>query len=269
MEEGEGEEQKPHLVRNLIYLAISIVNLVFICRIFVETKNNPFDSEQEEDKIFYFNDNFNSNLPLSSTLKQCKCGQNILNDFCTEEQILSGCTDISFSEKINNQKFLRFLMSEKDCLEIKDNIINNNKTLNQIFDTKIKTIHNISIGLLVVAVVNLCPLLIILSTVDLNGLCDFCFICCIPFLPIILCSICFSLIVDLILFIIITVDYFQGDTKRYNDFLNCSFVSKDGFDKYKDLEKLKTDFIVFMIINILYMIFNSLFMNCKCKIGNQ
>ena len=73
MEEGEGEEQKPHLVRNLIYLAISIVNLVFICRIFVETKNNPFDSEQEEDKIFYFNDNFNSNLPLSSTLKQCKC----------------------------------------------------------------------------------------------------------------------------------------------------------------------------------------------------
>ena len=49
-------------------------------------------------------------------------------------------------------------MSEKDCLEIKENIINNNKTLNKIFDTKIKTIHNISIGLLVVAVVNLCPL---------------------------------------------------------------------------------------------------------------
>ena len=160
-------------------------------------------------------------------------------------------------------------MSEKDCLEIKDNIINNNKTLNQIFDTKIKTIHNISIGLLVVAVVNLCPLLIILSTVDLHGSCDFCLICCLPFIPIILCSICFSLIVDLILFIIIIIYYFKGDTRRYNDFLNCSFVSKAGFDKYKDLEKIKTDFIVFMIINILYMIFNSLFMNCKCKIGNQ
>ena len=81
-----------------ISIAISIVNLVFICRIFIETKNNPFDSEKEEDKNSYFNDNFNSNLPLSSTLKQCKCGQNILNDFWTEELILSGYTFLSLKK---------------------------------------------------------------------------------------------------------------------------------------------------------------------------
>ena len=39
--------------------------------------------------------------------KQCKCGDDIVNDFCTEEQILSGCVNVSPNILSNKKKIFK------------------------------------------------------------------------------------------------------------------------------------------------------------------
>ena len=254
------EEEKPHPIRDLIYLVVSIANLVFIIRIFIDTKEDTFKLEEFNDRYEYFN---SDNFQLSSFItKQCKCGQEIVNDFCSEEQILSGCIDYSLTEKMNREKFLRFLMEEDKCKHIENEIMVNNKTLSQIFNTNINYIHKMALGIMVVISLCIFSLLAVLLTKDFPFF--KCFeITCAPFAPIIICTLAFSGIVNLVLYIILIVKYYKGDTRNFVSFLDCQNVNNDAFSKYHNFEILKLDFFVFMIINIFDLIMNFLFMNCK------
>ena len=77
------KKPEPNPVRDLIYLAVSISNLVYICRIFIDTKKNPFNLEVGDDKYSYFKteETFGANIRqlLSSSIKQCKCGKETIN----------------------------------------------------------------------------------------------------------------------------------------------------------------------------------------------
>ena len=44
--------------------------------------------------------------------KYCQCGEEILDNICTEEQIISGCYDVS---KNDEKAFLRSLSNDIDC----------------------------------------------------------------------------------------------------------------------------------------------------------
>ena len=78
--------------------------MVYIVRIYNLTKVDPFDIKLENPEMYFVS----SNKTILKMDKQCKCGNEIVNDFCTEEQILSGCVD-TLNQNLDKQKFLRFL----------------------------------------------------------------------------------------------------------------------------------------------------------------
>ena len=85
--------------------------------------------------------------------------------------------------------------------------------------------------------------------------CDCTCIILLPFLPIIILFFIGSSIVNLVLFIILSVNYFNGDTSTYIAFLDCSGVNRNEFHrKYEDVENLKGVFIPFFVLNIIYII---------------
>ncbi len=52
-------------------------------------------------------------------------------------------------------------------------------------------------------------------------------------------------------------NFFNGATNDYIDFLECSGVNKSKFqEKFSGVEELKSNFIAFMALNIIYVIFN-------------
>lgn len=71
----------------------------------------------------------------------------------------------------------------------------------------------------------------------------------------IICTLYFGILVNIILFIIICIRFYNGDTHEYVSFLDCRGINEDKFhDDFKDVEKLKTNFLVFMILNIIYIV---------------
>ena len=96
---------------HLIYLGISIAALVYICKIYSLTKVDALDTNLDNPEEYFF-----SSIQTFSTMgKQCKCRLEIVNDFCTEEQILSGCVDTYLNPNLDKQKFIRFLLDEAQC----------------------------------------------------------------------------------------------------------------------------------------------------------
>lgn len=69
---------------SLITIGIGIAAFVFLVRVFNATKSDPFDIEVSKldlNTLFY-------TTISESGMKQCRCGNNVVNDFCTEEQLL-------------------------------------------------------------------------------------------------------------------------------------------------------------------------------------
>ena len=90
----------------LVTLAIGIASFVFLIRVRNFTKEDPFDKTltPSERQSFFLNI---TNYDMMG--KQCKCGDDIVNDFCTEEQILSGCVNISPNMLSSKKKFLSYV----------------------------------------------------------------------------------------------------------------------------------------------------------------
>ena len=92
-----------------VNFGMSIAALVYIVNIYSDTKEDPFNVVLQN-KDSYFK---NLTQIYSKNVKQCKCGEEIVNDFCSEEQKLLGCIDLSdFSLNIQSDKnkFLRYLI---------------------------------------------------------------------------------------------------------------------------------------------------------------
>ena len=88
----------------------------------------------------------------------------------------------------------------------------------------------------------------------------------IPFLP---CIICFGLgsgITELVLFIILCVNYGNGQTSEFVEFLNCEGVKSSAFtEKYKDIINLKDNYTPFMVLYIIFLVLNF----CQSFFSNQ
>ena len=61
---------------------------------------------------------------------------------------------------------------------------------------------------------------------------------------------------NFIITILLVVDFYKGDTYRFLDFLECKNVNKDELNNYLFAKKLKNDFIIFIILNIVSSMMN-------------
>jgi len=241
-----------------IYLGISIASLVYICKIYTLTSNDLFDTKLENPGTYFVS----SVQTFSKMDKQCKCGEEIVNDFCTEEQILSGCVDIYSNQNLDKQKFLRFLLEESQCKSYETQIKAGDKKLNEVFKLNISGIHEMATGLIALVVISFAVLALILF-LSCGAMCGT--LCCgesamlilVPCIPVMIIVGFGSGITNLVLFIILCVRYYGGDTGAYVEFLECKNVNRAKFnEKFKDIEQLKSDFTVFMVLHIIYLVLN-------------
>ena len=132
-----------------INLCLSIAIIVFIVRIFNETKKDKNPIEQYEHGHGHTN-RLLLYSPESLSLKHdvqinncCQCGDKFLNKICTEQQITSGCYDIIPNEQNN---LLRKL-TNKICDEVEAEL-NKNKKLSKIFILNYSSVSKMALGIL-------------------------------------------------------------------------------------------------------------------------
>ena len=87
-----------------------------------------------------------------------------------------------------------------------------------------------------------------------------------PCVPVIMIIGFGSGITCLVLFIILCVRYYNGDTNNYVEFLECHNVNRNKFSgKFKDIEDLKSNFSVFKTLGIIYIILSICFSGSSKK----
>ncbi len=246
---------------DLIILGINIAIIVLTARIYSWTKNNPLEEYDKDNPNLR-----NSDLPIISSiniankimneLNQCQCDEKIYKNKCTEEQIVSGCYDLSEN---THKNFLRFL--DDNCDEYNKEIDNNKGELHKAFDLGFKKVRKMALGILIIYIAIFGSIFILL-TGTFGTICfgDCMLACLIPFLPLILLVLVFSGIVNLILFIIMMVNYYKGYTT--GEFLEYYRDCLDNDDKevfksiYNKLNKLHSNFTAFVVLNFIAIFLN-------------
>ena len=228
--------------------AISLVALVYN-----GTKDNPL--ENLEDKIH--SQTPKSSLKTSPSFqllneeeKYCQCGEEILNNICTEEQIISGCYDIS---KYKEKSLLRNLEDEYQCDEINAHL-NAGEKMNVVFDIGYGQVHKMALGILICMGVIL-GLDIILSLVNScsDGSGNSCVKTCSS------CNSCISAVgglAEFVLVIILLVNFYKGRTTGefldYHDYCTIPSSYKDNFyfnEAYDKMKKVYTYMTALIIMN--------------------
>ena len=240
--------------------AISLVALVYN-----GTKDNPL--ENLEDKIH--SQTPQSSLKTSPSFqllneeeKYCQCGEEILNNICTEEQIISGCYDIS---KYKEKSLLRNLEDEYQCDEINAHL-NAGEKMNVVFDIGYGQVHKMALGILICMGVIL-GLDIILSLVNSfsDGSGNSCVKTCSS------CNSCISAVgglAEFVLVIILLVNFYKGNTTGtfmdYYEKCNESLPFKNGDFKelYEKLSNVYSLMAAFIALNFVQMAFNYVGLCC-------
>ena len=239
---------------SLISFGMGIASIVFSVRMYIYSKNDYFKTTT----IGYLKEKGFLNFAENFLEKKCQCGEEIVNDFCTEEQKLSGCLDLT-SNLLNDKKiFLRYLKDEANCNYYKAQIseLSDDQTFSEVFNLNLEYVHKLALGIIIITIFNygalififLIPCLIMLGQVCL-GATMACFI---------LLGLIASEIANLVIFIILCVQFNKGKIGEYVDFLdlNCPFVNRNKFsESFKDLEKLRSAYIPFIVINIIFIVF--------------
>ena len=101
-----------------INMGIGIAVIVFTVRVYNGTKENALQLYDQSNTTPQNSLLYSTPLPnqLENNLgKYCQCGEEILDNICSEEQIISGCYDVS---KKNEKDSLRrlFYCCQKDIL---------------------------------------------------------------------------------------------------------------------------------------------------------
>lgn len=245
-----------------ISLGMFIALIVFNVRIYNMTAENPLEIYDSTHRsiIPTRNGNYIMQNPskefYSDLGKFCQCGDKIMNNICTEEQIISGCYDVS---KNPEKQSLRHLSTE--CGVFKSELENNHNEYSKVFDLGFNMVHKMALGLLVV-IIALTATIVLLVFVSFGALIcgEGAVLCIVPCLPCILAVLCFSGLVNLILFIILMVNYYKGYTTGdfldyYNDCATPSEKSALGYI-FDDLDTLDSNMTAFVVLNFIGMVPN-------------
>lgn len=223
---------------SIFAIIATVAAFVFTILITVDTRDDPINNVKLDifrDRYFHLNNlgNYQQNS------KQCICGTEIVNDFCTEEQKLKGCVD---------SHYLNLADSVTECeTAVQDLLKPEIKYISSVFDVKLNVLY----GLAIVIAVAL-ALLIPFNCANLFIECD----CCHDWfrknkniLYVIIASL------NAIFFIVFCIVYAVNDARKFSDFLeNCRFVRKLTFYEYFAVDDLIVHFLPFTILNGLAII---------------
>ena len=141
--------------------------------------------------------------------------------------------------------------------ELYQNAIMNPKLtkLGDLFDLNIEDIHSKANLLLLFAILAIISMLLtVFSLVLLEKIQSYFYICLIIILAFGIMVLGFS---NLVLTILFFFSFYNGDTNKFVEFLSCKNVNKNEFSDYLFAEKLKKDFTIFVIFNIINSLINS------------
>ena len=272
------------IIIDVIVLLFFILSMIYSFKIKSDTSSgNPFELEEETDKMNYFKYNISNNYP---DIAYCICGKDTFLDFCNEELLKKGCKNTYLNQEFKN--FESFSL----CEEVQDKIINQNLTLKDIFELETGAIHGSIITLIILNIVIFIIIIIHFPAIDLfiksnseemisnyrakkeeeeeeeekdlaNKLFDFCSFCYLAIaliyiilviLFIISLSIIIILIIIIIVFSVACGKYNADDTSTFLHFLECPNVKKEGFYKYYSIGDLSSHFTSFKIFQSFYII---------------
>ena len=240
----------------VIQLGMSIAVVVLNVKIYKKTGENPLE--------IYDTNEFNTTniegiadylervnyLSTLSSFKHCQCGEKIWNNICTEEQIISGCFDVSK----NSDRLLRNLVGF-NCKDLDSKIVSQGG-YSKVFDLGFNTVHKVALGILILLIANLVS--VALSVLLALG--SICFgenvlRLIAPFAVCIVPVVSLSGLVNFILFIILLVNYYKGTTTgEFLDYWNICLNEterqylKDPYDKLHSLHSVMTAFVVLNFI---------------------
>jgi hypothetical protein len=256
-----------------INLGISIAIIVLTVRIYNFTEDNITILETFDSNHYYNNitgDRETQHIPASLNElvakndfelgKYCQCGEEILENICTEEQIISGCYDVS---KNKEKSLLRNLDDTEICSEKIQ--LGGNPDFHKHFDLGFNMVYKMALGILIIYVAVLGVTVLVLFAAFGTICCGECALAILlPFLPVIFIVVLFSGITNLVLFIIMMVNYYKGNTTgEFLDYYNnCMSDSKykdmheDLKDTFEKLDDLDSNFTAFVVLNFIGIFVN-------------
>ena len=252
-----------------INLGISIAIIVLTVRIYNFTEDNITILETFDSNHYYTSTGKRETQPTPASLneliiknvfelgKYCQCGEEILENICTEEQIISGCYDVS---KNKEKSLLRNLDDTEICSEKIQ--LGGNPDFHKHFDLGFNMVYKMALGILIIYIAVLGVTVLVLFAAFGTICCGECALAILlPFLPVIFIVALFSGITNLVLFIIMMVNYYKGNTTgEFLDYYNNCMSDpkykdmhedlKDTFEKLDDLDSNFTAFVVLNFIGI-------------------
>lgn len=235
-------------ILSILSLGIEIAIVVLLARIYKWTDKSPI-----ENVIFQYN-NTVSLSPQPGTLTPKISPENIYN------------------KNIKGKNLLRILDDKCDDLNLR--LQYHNYELDKVFKFKFKMVHKMALGLLILYCIALGLLVLtIVSSIAYACLGDCCLIFLGPVIFLLLIYIIFSGVTNLVLFIIMMVNYYKGDgvgefLDYYDDCLKDlnKFVLEGIYDRLNDLNK---HFIAFIVLNFISIFYNFFTYCCKGDKSNK
>ena len=255
-----------------INLGISIAIIVLTVRIYNFTEDNITILETFDSNHYYTSTGKRETQPTPASLneliiknvfelgKYCQCGEEILENICTEEQIISGCYDVS---KNKEKSLLRNLDDTEICSEKIQ--LGGNPDFHKHFDLGFNMVYKMALGILIIYIAVLGVTVLVLFAAFGTICCGECALAILlPFLPVIFIVVLFSGITNLVLFIIMMVNYYRGNTTgEFLDFYtNCMNDDKyhdmkeDLKDTFEKLDDLDSNFTAFVVLNFIGIFVN-------------
>ena len=162
-------------------------------------------------------------LNLESLSSLINCSIQILNNICTEEQIIKGCYDVT----PNGQKnLLRSLIDNNFCTDIENELIKQNNKFSKVFTLNYSSVNKMALGILIIyccilGVIALLFFMLICVCVCQEKAACILLTCA----PVILIVVICSGVADLVLFIIMLVNFYKGRTAgEFLDFYDeCNY----------------------------------------------
>ena len=255
-----------------INLGISIAIIVLTVRIYNFTEDNITILETFDSNHYYnASTGKRETQPTPASLneliiknvfelgKYCQCGEEILENICTEEQIISGCYDVSK----NKEKSLLRNLDTEICSE---NIqLGGNPDFHKHFDLGFNMVYKMALGILIIYIAVLGVTVLVLFAAFGTICCGECALAILlPFLPVIFIVALFSGITNLVLFIIMMVNYYKGNTTgEFLDYYhNCMSdptykdMHEDLKDTFEKLDDLDSNFTAFVVLNFIGIFVN-------------
>ena len=251
------------IIINIVELILTIVTIILTKKISDKTEENPLEEYEKnienmfDDEDDAITDNAENTIIEVTTIvsedlkklsKFCQCGESVLDNICTEEQIASGCYDVSKNYKNTPLRYLK-----ENCDQKKENVVDKGG-LSKAFDLNYNTVSRMADLIFfcsIVLIISLC--LIIFSLFSVIIPCE----CCEAIGVMALIFYCLSLVVNLICPIIMIIKYYSGDARQFLDFYEDCLKGEDkvmnlqkAYKKMNNINKYMTAFVCLFSFHI-------------------